>query len=267
MSFSKNFADGHIVCRTTGPVGTLTIDRAARKNAIDGAMWRSFADALAWFAAVGEARVVVMEGGGGTDFSAGADITEFDVVRKDAASARIYEAANSAAFRAVRTSALPVIAKIRGICFGGAFGLAAAADIRIADTTSRFAVPAARLGLAYPTDAIIDLVHALGPQRARAMLMSAQTIDAATALASGFLLELVSPETLDDRVAEFAGEIAKAAPLTIRASRAAIAASLSGDAQALAAAAELGDATFESEDYAEGRAAFREKRKPVFRGR
>lgn len=261
------FADGRIACVLDGAIGTLTITRPERKNALDADMWRAIPAAIAWFAGHAQARIVVLCGGGDTDFSAGADITEFDTVRKDAASARVYEAENSAAFRAVRQSPLPVMAKIRGICFGGAFGLAAACDIRVADTTARFAVPAARLGLAYPADAVIDLVRALGPQRARAMLLGAQAISAETALASGFLLELVGADQLEARVADLAGEIAAAAPLSISASRAAIAAGLSGDAQELAAAAALGDATFESADYAEGRAAFREKRKPVFTGR
>lgn len=267
MTVSSLFADGRIACTIDGPIGTLSIDRPERKNALDAAMWRAIPAAIAWIAGHEQARVVVLSGGGDTDFSAGADIGEFDTVRKDAASARIYEAENSAAFRAVRQSPLPVMAKIRGICFGGAFGLAAACDIRIADTTARFAVPAAKLGLAYPADAVIDLVRALGPQRARAMLLGGQAISAETALASGFLLELVEPDRLDARVAELAGEIGAAAPLSVRASRAAIAAALSGDADELATAAALGDATFESEDYAEGRAAFKEKRKPVFQGR
>lgn len=267
MTVSTLFAEGRIACGLEGPIGTLAIARPARKNALDADMWRAIPSAIAWFAGYEQARIIVLCGGGDTDFSAGADISEFDTVRKDAASARVYEAENSAAFRAVRQSPLPVIAKIRGICFGGAFGLAAACDIRIADTTARFAVPAAKLGLAYPADAVIDLVRALGPQRARAMLLSAQAISAETALASGFLLERVETEQLDARVAELAGEIAIAAPLSVRASRAAIAAALSGDALELAEAAALGDATFESADYSEGRAAFREKRKPVFTGR
>lgn len=267
MSVSTFFAEGRIACALDGAIGSLSIARPARKNALDAAMWRAIPAAVAWFAGHPGARVIVLAGGGDTDFSAGADITEFDTVRKDAASARVYEGENSAAFRAVRQSPLPVIAKIRGICFGGAFGLAAACDIRIADTTARFAVPAARLGLAYPADAVIDLVRALGSQRARAMLLGAQAMSAETAFASGFLLELVGPDELDARVAAFADEIAAAAPLSVRASRAAIAAGLSGDPQQLAAAAALGDATFESDDYAEGRAAFRQKRKPVFTGR
>lgn len=267
MPHTTFFSEGRIACRAAAGVATLLIDRPSRKNAIDAGMWRGLTEALDWFATRSDARVVIMAGGGETDFSAGADITEFDVVRRDAASARVYEAVNSAAFAAVRTSALPVIARIRGICYGGALGLAAAADLRVADTTARFAVPAARLGLAYPADAVADLVRGFGPQRARALLMTAETIDAATALASGFLLECVEPDMLEARVADIASRIAAAAPLSVAAARAAIAATLAGDAEALAAAARLGDATFESEDYAEGRAAFREKRTPEFKGR
>ena len=162
---------------------------------------------------------------------------------------------------------VPTIAAIRGICFGGAFGLASACDLRIADTSARFAIPAGRLGLAYPAEAVADLVTALGAQRARHLLMTASEMDSAAALANGFLLETVAPDKLDAAANDLAEQISVAAPLSIAASRKAVRAALSGSDDDRAAAEQLGDATFESADYAEGRAAFREKRKPVFTGR
>ncbi len=266
MTASIKFADGFIFAETRDRTGFLTIDRPDRKNAVNRAMWRAIPEAIDWLADA-DARVIVLSGGGDSDFSAGADISEFDTVRKDAETAREYEKSNCAAFAAIRNAHVPVIAAIRGICFGGAFGLAAACDLRIAAHGARFAVPAGRLGLAYPAEAVADIVNALGAQGARHMLMTAAEMDSATALASGFLLEAVAPDELAGTVEALAARIAAAAPLSVRASRAAIAAALSRDPIALDAAARLGDATFESEDYAEGRAAFREKRKPAFRGR
>lgn len=267
MINSKKFARDLIDARLLGRTGYLTIDHPIRKNAITREMWLAIPPAIQWLAVEAGARCIVLQGGGNTDFSAGADISEFDEVRKDAATARDYEKANSDAFTAVRTSPVPTIAAIRGICFGGAFGLAAACDLRLCDHTARFAIPASRLGLAYPADAVADLVTTLGAQRTRLLLMTAVEMPAKTAETAEFVIEATEIGNLNTMVADLAATISAAAPLSVRASRAAIAAALSRDPAVLAEAAVLGNKTFESEDYAEGRAAFRERRPPVFKGR
>lgn len=246
-------------------VARLTINRPRKKNAIDHAMWLEIARLMGAFSADPTVRVVVLGGAGG-DFSAGADIAEFATLR-DGEKAEAYEAANSAAFAAVRDARVPVIAAIGGLCLGGGFGLAAAADLRIAAADAVFAVPAARLGLAYPQDAMQDIVFSAGPQMARYLAFSGERIDARRALTAGFLLEVVAPEDLDARVAGLAAAVAANAPLSVRASKLSIGAVLSGDAVEIEAARQAGALTFASADYAEGRAAFRERRRPAFRGR
>lgn len=248
-----------------GPVARIVFDRPERRNAIDLAGWRRLAEIVPAMADDG-ARAIILTGRG-ENFCAGADISEFDTVRHDAATARVYEAANSAAFAALRNTPVPVIAAIGGICFGGGFGLAAAADLRIASPDARFAVPAAKLGLAYPQDAMIDIVSSAGAQLARYLTFSAQPIDAARALAAGFLLEVVESDRLEARALELARTIAENAPLSVRASKLSIAAVISGSAEGAGRAVEAGDATFGSADYAEGRAAFRARRSPKFTGR
>ena len=99
-------------------IATVTINRLGRKNAITYAMWLELAAIAENLATDPETRVIVLRGEGG-DFSAGADISEFETVRRDAATARRYEAANSAAFAAFRNAPIPVIAAITGVCFGG----------------------------------------------------------------------------------------------------------------------------------------------------
>lgn len=247
-------------------VARVVIDNPHRRNAVDLAGWRALAALVPELAARNDVRVIVLAGAG-SDFSAGADISEFDTVRRDAATARIYEAANSAAFAAIRTSAVPVIAAIRGVCFGGGFGLAAACDLRIATHDARFAVPAARLGLAYPQDAMVDIVSAAGAQMARYLTLTAQPIGAAQALAAGFLLETVADDRFDARVAEIAASIAASAPMSVKASRLSIMAVVTKDPLVAHLAQEAGDATFDSADYAEGRAAFKQRRKPDFQGK
>ncbi len=246
-------------------VARLTLNRPAKKNAVTHSMWQAIPRLVDEFAKDGRVRVLVISGEG-SDFSAGADIGEFDTLRGDPESARIYEQSNSAAFAAVRDAPFPTVASISGICFGGGCGLAAACDLRIASDDAVFAVPAGRLGLAYPADAMADLVHALGQQTARYMTYSGARIDTARALASGFLLEIVASQDLQRRTDEIAGAIAAAAPLSVRASKAAIRSVLTGNADDRAAAISLGDLTFESADYVEGRQAFKERRSPSFTG-
>jgi len=248
-----------------GPVTRIILDNPKRRNAIDLASWRRLAVLVPDLAQQRDTRAIVLVGRG-DDFSAGADISEFDTVRRDEATARVYEAANSAAFAAVRNAAVPVIAAIRGICFGGGFGLAAAADLRIATPDAQFSVPAARLGLAYPQDAMMDIVSSAGAQMARYLTYSAARIGAEAALACGFLLDIVDADRFEARINDIAHQIADNAPLSIKASKLAIAAALSGDAVLAAAAIAAGDRTFASEDYAEGRSAFRDKRQPRFSG-
>jgi len=246
-------------------VATLTIDRPARKNAMTQQMWSDMARIVDDLSSNSKIRVVILAGAG-QDFCAGADISEFETLRGTAESARTYEGTNSAAFAAIRHCRIPTVAAIRGICFGGGFGLAAACDLRIASSTAMFSVPAARLGLAYPVDAMVDIVSALGPQMAKYLAFSAARLDAAAALDAGFVLEIVEPGGLDLRAQELAQVIAHNAPMSVRASKASIGAVVSGLAEDISRAGKLGDATFESADYAEGRAAFREKRLPRFSG-
>lgn len=251
--------------RNQAGVATILFDRPEKKNALDFAMWRTLADMVDELSAETSVRALVL-GSTGPDFCAGADISEFDTMRADPDSARAYEATNSAAFAALRNALFPTIAAISGVCFGGGFGLAAACDLRLAAADSRFAVPAARLGLAYPVDAMGDIVHALGAQLARYLTFSGASLGAQEALKAGFLLEIVEGDPLD-RAAQLASTIAANAPLSIKASKASIAAVLSGRSQDAKRAARIGDATFTSADYGEGRAAFKEKRKPIFRGK
>lgn len=244
----KTAIDGHI--------GKLTFANPTRHNALTQEDW------LAVRTKIGDlidqdARVVIISGEG-QSFCAGADISEFDTVRKDAATARIYEAANVDAFEAIHVCPVPTIAAIDTYCLGGGFGLAAACDLRIATDRAQFAVPAARLSLAYPVEGIAHIVDAIGQQNTKAMLFTANRYSAEAMKDMGFLLDVVAPEQLHQRADEWATQIASLAPLTHRATKASIAGRR--DAKTLA------DSTFESADYAEGRAAFKQKRQPLFKG-
>jgi enoyl-CoA hydratase/carnithine racemase len=157
---------------------------------------------------------------------------------------------------------------IRGYCIGGGLAIAMQADIRIASTDSRFGIPAARLGLAYGFEGLRRLVSLVGPAHARMMLYSAQLIDAAEAYRIGLTNRMVEPADLESTVFDLARTIADNAPLSVAASKMAIDQVLLDPAQRDLDALALATARcFDSDDFREGRAAFAEKRKPVFKGR
>jgi enoyl-CoA hydratase/carnithine racemase len=255
--------------RTTAeaPIGWLVVDHPERRNAVTLSMWRALPAAVAALEADAAVRVIVLAGGGGQAFVSGADIAEFAEVRRDAASARAYEETNEAAFAALRQAAKPTVAIIRGPCFGGGIGLAAACDLRVAADDALFSIPAARLGIAYPPPAIADVVALVGASRARDLFFTARRVDATEALAIGLVDRLVPPSDLEAETRSLAATLAANAPLTIAAAKAAIAAALTGDPAAAERARLAAEACFASEDFAEGREAFLAKRPPRFTGR
>jgi enoyl-CoA hydratase/carnithine racemase len=260
-------SEPQILTHVEGQIGVVTIDNAPRRNAVTLAMWRAIPHAMSALDTDDNVRVIVLRGAGDTAFVSGADISEFADIRRDAESARAYEADNMAAFRAVRDTSKPTIAMITGPCIGGGLGLALACDMRIAGTSAHFAIPASKLGLAYPPDGMADIVAAVGPARAKELFFTARRVKADEALQIGLVGEVVADEDLPAFVETLALTIAANAPLTIRAAKAAIA-SLGPNAatDAVDVATRLADAAYDSADFREGCAAFLEKRKPKFKG-
>ena len=266
MSFEHDFAGGLLRATCSDAIGTLTIDNPDRKNAITAAMWRAIPQAIRLLTDKARAHVIIIRGAG-QDFSTGADISEFDSLRKDAETAVAYEALNSDAFTAIRHCRVPTIAAIRGICYGGGFGIAAACDLRVAAEGARFSVPAVRLGIAYPADAVQDIVNALGPQMAKVTLFTGAPMSTDKMVMAGFLLEEITAEAFDDEVSALARAIAANAPIALHASKLAVRAVIEQDSDLLREAEVIGAETFDSADYAEGRAAFAARRKPHFTGK
>ncbi|WP_243373820.1 enoyl-CoA hydratase [Microvirga solisilvae] len=249
-----------------GPVATLSIDNPAKRNALDLEMWRALPGIIAALDQDERVRVIVLRGAGSESFASGADIAEFETVRANAEGGRAYEAINEAAFWAVAHCSKPVIAMIRGFCLGGGFGLALSCDLRIASVNASFGIPAARLGVGYPPGAMKLITAAVGAPAAKDLFYTARRINAEEAQRLGVVQRVVTDETLEETVFAIARDIAQNAPLTIRAAKAAIDASM-GIAHPDTNPVALADQCFDSADAVEGRTAFLEKRKPVFTGR
>ncbi|MBZ6075488.1 enoyl-CoA hydratase [Microvirga puerhi] len=249
-----------------GAVATIAIDNPSKRNAIDLQMWKALPSIMAALDGDERVRVILMRGAGNGAFTSGADISEFETVRADAAGGRLYEAANEAAFWAVAHCSKPVIAMIRGFCLGGGFGLALACDLRVAAENAVFGIPAARLGVGYPPGAMRLVTAAVGGPAARDLFYTARRIGAAEAQRLGVVQRVVPDEELETAAVGLATEIAANAPLTIRAAKAAIDDAL-GIGHPNTDPVRLADSCFDSADAVEGRQAFLEKRRPVFTGR
>jgi enoyl-CoA hydratase len=250
-----------------GEIAFIIADNPARMNALNAAMWAALPGALSEAEQDDNVRVIVLRGAGTTAFSAGADISEFETARSGDRAAE-YDALNDAAFRSLSQCRKPTIAMIHGFCLGGGLGLALCTDIRLADESAQFAIPAAKLGLGYNARWMRPLLAAVPPTRAKEMLFTARRFKVAEASAMGLVNEVMPATELERRTRALASEIAANAPLTVRAAKQVIDELVrhpeSPDMAALDAAVA---ACFESEDYGEGRRAFLEKRKPQFRGR
>jgi enoyl-CoA hydratase len=257
---------GKLRVERDGPIGRLVLDNPERRNAISADMWRAIAPAMAGFNADQSIRCIVIRGEGTQAFAAGADISEFEKNRSSEGDVKEYEASTFAAHHAIESSPKPVIALIHGFCVGGGLAVALSCDLRYADASSRFAIPAARLGLGYGVHGTGRLVATVGHAAAREIMFSARRYNADEALAMGLVNRVLPDAELDDYVRKVALELAANAPMTIAASKAVINAVVEpkGDfSDAEAAVARC----MASADYIEGRRAFMEKRAPDFKGK
>ncbi len=250
-----------------GALAWIVADNPARMNALSAAMWQALPGHIAAAASDPEVRVVILRGAGDKAFSAGADISEFESARTGDA-AKTYDALNDAAFNALISCPKPVIAMIHGFCLGGGLGLALCCDLRIGDDASQYAIPAAKLGIGYNARWVRPILAAVPPSRAKELLFTGRRYRSAEAEAMGLVTRLVPTADLEVATRALAAEIAGNAPLSVTAAKRVIDEIVRYPETAdMAALDGLVAACFESEDYAEGRRAFLEKRRAFFKGR
>lgn len=270
---------GRILVTASNGVGWITLDNAARLNAITADMADELPRGTQQLVDNESVKVIVVRGAGSNSFCAGADLSEAPTDgerRLRSGEGRYTDGTRSAGSRRAPPMIIgllaridkPVIAMIHGTCIGGGLALALEADIRIAADNARFGVPVANLGFAYPFEVMERLVALVGPSRASMMAFTAEPIDAHDALRVGLADRVVERAELEPMVRELAYKMAQLAPLSISASKAAIQAAAFRDrADALQRCHQLVDACQRSADSEEGRLAFIQKRRPRFQGR
>ena len=256
--------DGPIDIERDGPVATLILNRPAKRNALDEAMWRTIAAKAREFSDDPSIRAVILRGVDSSAFSAGADIAEFDRVHQSPETAGAYREVVDEAYEAVADCTKPTIAMIQGVCFGGGCALSLCCDLRYADPTARFCIPPARLGLVYSLKETRRLADLVGPSKAKEMLMGAHVLDADEALRTGLATRLFDAGDLEGETYAFARRLSELSQATIGAVKVMMSEISNGATGETDVSRRLIEGQFESADYIEGRRAFLEKRKPVF---
>ncbi len=264
----KQASTGTISVEHTDTVSWLIFDHTGRHNAMSLQMWKELDAALDRISLRSETRVIVLRGAGHRAFMSGADIGGLEGARTNP-QAYLDRLDELTRIRGKLASLpQPVVAMIYGYCLGGGLDIAMRADLRIAADTAQFGVPAALLGVAYPAESIERLCRLVGTGNANSILLDGERFDANVALRMGLVNRVVPAEELESYVADYVRKLSNNAPLSMLATKLAVASlgqNAPVDLTAQAKEAEWRCQT--SEDSIEGRTAFLAKRSPVFIGR
>ena len=268
MADSATSDAARVDCRIDGHIACLVINHPRRRNAVTYAMWKMFGEVLEKAIQDNNVRVIVLTGEGEQAFSAGNDISEFGQWREDPHKLAEYNARSGRVYHLFRSCDKPVIALIRGVCVGGGLELALLCDLRVAADNARFGITPAKLGLGYKLDDVQLVVDAIGANKAKLLLFTGRLFDADESVDLGLVNQVVPLTRIQSKVDALAAEIAGNAPLTVRELKVAVGEALkSEDARDRSKVQALVDACHASEDFQEGQEAFKEKRKPRFKGR
>jgi enoyl-CoA hydratase/carnithine racemase len=246
-------------------VARLTIDNAAKRNALDHAILDAFASALPEI----EARCLLITATGPV-FSAGYDIGNLPRAEFAGRAEALVAHPFHEAIEALDAFDFPTVAALNGHAIGGGLELAVSCDLRVASETAKMGMPPARLGLVYSHTGLRRFIDAIGVPRTRDLFFTARNVDARTALQWGLVNEIVAPDALAGKALAYAARIASLAPLSLQGNKRAIRELLAAEGALDPAVeqelVELREACFRSEDFFEGVRAFAEKRPPRWSG-
>jgi enoyl-CoA hydratase/carnithine racemase len=253
----------HLRVTVEGAVGRLILNRPEKRNAISRAMWRAIPDAVARLETDPAVRVILLHGEG-DHFAAGADISEFDDVYGTRENATACAADLAGTMDALSAGTKPRLAMIRGVCVGGGVALAVCCDLRFAADDARFAVTPAKLGIAYCFEDTRRLVACVGASAAKDLLFSGRMLDTDEALRVRLIDRVLPAASLEDSVLAYAHLLAANSPATIAVARDYIARAAGGQQGETEATREAYLDILDGPDFREGKAAFKQKRKPQF---
>ena len=258
-------AAGSLLLAVDDGVATLTLHRPARRNAITYAMWSALGRVVPLLDADDDVDVLVVRGTPGGPFSSGADISEFGALRSTPEQAQAYGEAVTGGERALLEFSRPTLALVQGWAVGGGTQVAAACDLRLCDTTSRFGVTPARLGIVYALPSTARLVDVVGQSWAAWFLLTGELVDAPTALRAGLVHEVHQPEAVEERAYALARVLASRARVSQVGAKQLLTALGRGERDEGPAVQEAYRRSLTGPEYAEGVAAFLGKREPDFR--
>ncbi len=252
-----------VLTHVANGVATVTLSNPLRKNALTVQMWADLAAAVDDLDGRADVRVMVIRGAEG-NFSSGLDLAYLIEADLTAEGTIDPAAVTSPAELAITGSATPVIAAVEGYCLGGGALVAIAADIRIAATSARLSLPPAKLGVVYPASAIRHLVALIGPSRAKLLLLTAETLDANSALRMGLVDRVVSPEGLDEEIRVMTRAIIRGSALSQSSTKRLVETCVDRPDDLESERDRWHALSLSSGELAEGIAAFVERRRPVF---
>jgi enoyl-CoA hydratase/carnithine racemase len=249
-----------------GGIVRLTLNRPRAANSLSHELVHALHDAFETLGADPAVRVIVLAGAG-KNFCAGHDLTESIAAAKDPASKRAANIEASKMVMAMRRCPKPIVARVHGVATAAGCQLVAGCDVVFAASDARFATPGVNIGL-WCLAPQVAVSRSIAPKHALQMLLTGKMIDADTAVRFGLVNEAVALEALDDRVLEFAREVASKSAHAVAMGKDSFYRQLEMDeVDAYAMVDELIYRAIQSEDAQEGIAAFLEKRKPVWKDR
>jgi len=258
-------ADDRIKVSVDGPVATVLIDRAEKRNALDLPMWRALGTAFDALGAVNEIGCILVRGAGTAAFSAGADIGAFGRDRGTAEAPSSYDEDLHHSMQAIRTCTHPVVAAISGWCMGGGAGIASMCDFRVGAEGMRLGVPARERGIWYAHAELDAILSVVGYAIACELMIEGRVFSGREAYEKGLISRVVPDAAVFDEAEALARRICQGAPLSNRYHKRALQA-LRGPIPVSAEDQAASQGFMKTADYAEATLAFTEKRRPVFRG-